>query len=104
MTHVALVAPFFLENTNRYVRAFAQLDGVRLSVISADAERSLPADLRGRVAHFQVQDVGNGAELAHAVERLRKGVAPVDRLTGVLEQLQMPLAEARAIANVPGMK
>jgi formate-dependent phosphoribosylglycinamide formyltransferase (GAR transformylase) len=104
MVHVALVAPHFLENTNRYVNAFARLDGVTLSVISADPQAAMPRELQGRVAHFQVNDVGDGNELAHAVRQISKGVAQVDRLTGVLEQLQMPLAEARALANVPGMR
>src|SRR5687767_9605183 len=104
MVHVALVAPHFLENTNRYVNAFARLDGVTLSVISADPQEAMPRELQGRVAHFQVNDVGDGKELAHAVQRIGKGVGRVDRLTGVLEQLQMPLAEARALANVPGMR
>lgn len=109
MPHVALVAPHFLENTNRYVRAFARLDGVTLSVISEDPERAIPddtdsADLRGRVAHYQVRSSSDPAQLATALAALKKGVGPVDRLTGVLEQLQMPLAEARALADVPGMR
>lgn len=104
MPHVALVAPHFLENTNRYVSAFAQLPGVTLSVITEDHERAVPRALRGRLAHFQVQNVGDPAELAAAVMRLKRGIGPVDRLTGVLEQLQMSLAEARAIADVPGMR
>ena len=104
MPHVALVAPHFLENTNRYVRAFAQLDGVTLSVISEDPESAVPPQLRGKLAHFQVKSVGDPTELAHAVTRLRRGIGPVDRLTGVLEQLQLPLAQARALANVPGMR
>lgn len=104
MVHVALVAPHFLENTNRYVNAFARLDGVTLSVISADPLAAMPVELRGRVAHFQVNDVSDGNELAHAVRQIGKGVGRVDRLTGVLEQLQMPLAEARALADVPGMR
>jgi hypothetical protein len=48
MPHVALVAPLFLENTNRYVRAFAGLPGLTLSVISQDPERSLPPDLKSQ--------------------------------------------------------
>jgi phosphoribosylaminoimidazole carboxylase (NCAIR synthetase) len=104
MVHVALVAPHFLENTNRYVNAFARLDGVTLSVISADPQAAMPRELQGRVAHYQVNDVGNSNELAQAVRGIAKGVGRVDRLTGVLEQLQMPLAEARALANVPGMR
>ena len=50
MVHVAFIAPRFLENTNRYVRAFAQLDGVTLSVVSADPAEAIPAQLRPRIA------------------------------------------------------
>lgn len=105
MVHVALVAPHFLENTNRYVRAFAELDGVKCSVISQDPERALPEKLRRRLAgHYQVGNVSDPWQLAKAVTWLRNAIAPVDRLTGALEQLQLPLAEARALADVPGMK
>lgn len=105
MPHVALVAPHFLENTNRYVKAFADLQGVQLSLISADAEAKLPPALRERVAgHYRVDDVGDAAQLAKALRGLQRGVGPVDRLTGTLEQLQLPMAEARELADVPGMR
>ena len=80
MPHIALVAPHFLENTNRYVKAFTQLEGVKLSVISEDAEKALPKELRARVSgHYQVTSVGDSAELAKALKGLAKGVGPVDR-------------------------
>ena len=105
MPHVALVAPHFLENTNRYVKAFVELDGVKLSVISEDAQAALPKELREKVAaHYQVKSVGDAAELTRAIKGLRTMVGPVDRLTGALEQLQLPMAEARALADVPGMR
>jgi phosphoribosylaminoimidazole carboxylase (NCAIR synthetase) len=105
MPHIALVAPLFLENTNRYVAAFGALEGVTLSVISQDPARSIPDVLKPRVAgHFQVRDVGDGAELARALHGLQHGVGRVDRLTGFLEQLQVPMAEARELAGIPGMK
>ncbi len=105
MPHIALVAPHFLENTNRYVKAFVDLEGVKLSVISEDAAKSLPPELRARVAgHYQVASVGDSGELAKALKALQKSVGPVDRLTGALEQLQLPMAEARALADVPGMR
>ena len=105
MPHVALVAPHFLENTNRYVKAFADLEGVKLSVISEDAEKKLPRELREKVAaHYQVKSVGEANELARALKGLGKMVGPVDRLTGALEQLQLPMAEARELADVPGMR
>jgi phosphoribosylaminoimidazole carboxylase (NCAIR synthetase) len=99
--HIVLVAPHFLENTNRYVRAFAQLD-VELSIISEDPQRALPRDIQA--AHYQVDSVGDPTDLARAVAYFSRTRGKVDRLTGVLEQLQMPMAHARAIAGVPGMK
>jgi biotin carboxylase len=105
MPHIALVAPHFLENTNRYVKAFAELPGVKLSVISEDAERKLPKELRERIAgHYQVKTIGDAAQLAKAIKGLAHGIGPVDRLTGALEQLQLPMAEARELADVPGMR
>jgi phosphoribosylaminoimidazole carboxylase (NCAIR synthetase) len=105
MPHIALVAPLFLENTNRYVAAFAALEGVTLSVVSQDPESAISPALRPRIAgHFQVRDVGDGHELARALRGLSHRVGRVDRLTGVLEQLQLPMAEARELTGVPGMK
>src|SRR3990167_4828621 len=101
MPHVTLVAPHFLENTNRYVKAFAELSGLKLSIISEDAEKKLPRELREKVAgHYQVKTVGDPAQLAKALKGLAKGLGPVDRLTGTLEQLQLPMAEARELADV----
>ena len=104
MSHVALVAPHFLENTLRYVRAFARLDGVKLSVISEDPARALPSDLAGSVGHYQIESVGDPRQLATALQWLKRSRGPVDRLTGALEQLQTPMAEARELADVPGMR
>lgn len=105
MPHIVLVAPHFLENTNRYIAAFAKLDGVTLSVISEDAQQQLPPVLQKHLAgHYQVRSIGDAAQLAAATKVLSRAVGRVDRLTGALEQLQVPMAEARALANVPGMK
>ncbi|MFO0599974.1 MAG: ATP-grasp domain-containing protein [Myxococcaceae bacterium] len=105
MVHVAVVAPHFLENTNRYVAAFAPLEGVRLSVISQDPERALPPSIQKRIAgHYQVLNVSDPEQLARALAWLSKHAGPVHRLTGALEQLQLPLAQARELASIPGMK
>ncbi len=104
MRHVALVAPHFLPNTNRYVEAFAALDGLTLSLISGDPASAIPRALHSHVAgHYQVQDVGDPAQLARAARSLQQSVGPIDRLTGMLEQLQLPLAEARQAVGLPGM-
>lgn len=105
MPHVALVAPHFLENTNRYIAAFAKLDGVKLSLISQDAESKLPDALRRAIAgHYQIRNVGDAAQLAAAAKILGRHVGPIDRLTGALEQLQLPMAEARALTGISGMR
>src|ERR1044071_1024775 len=105
MVHVVFIAPRFLENTNRYVRAFAELarDGeIALSLVSADPEDAIPEPLRPHVAgHYRIPDVMDPAQLTHAVRALGGGVARVDRLVGVLEQLQLPMAEVRDPLAIP---
>ena len=104
MPHVVFVAPRFLDNTNRYVRAFAALDDVTLSVISADPESAIPAEIRPRVAaHYAVTDVLDGAQLTAAAGALSRHVGRIDRLTGALEQLQMPMAQAREALGIEGI-
>lgn len=105
MRHLVFVAPRFLENTNRYVAAFAKLDGLRLSVVSEDPESSIPESLKPYVAgHFKVQNCLDGSQLAHAVGKIARGIGRVDRLTGALEQLQLPMAEARDALDIEGMR
>jgi ATP-grasp domain len=102
--HVVFVAPRFLENTNRYVRAFAEIDGIVLSLVSSDPERAIPAPLRPRVAgHFRVVDCLDSGQLIHAVRAIAGSVGPVDRLAGVLEQLQLPMAEVRDALGIEGL-
>ena len=106
MPHVVFVAPRFRENTNRYVAAFAALDreGVQTSVVSADPEAAIPAALRPHLAgHYRVDDPMNATQLTTAVRAIARGVGRVDRLTGALEQLQMPMAEVRAAVGIEGM-
>lgn len=104
MRHVVFVAPRFLENTNRYIAAFAALEGVMLSVISEDPESSIPPALQGHIAgHYRVEHCLDGAQLTEAAKKIDKHVGSIDRLTGALEQLQMPLAEARDALGIVGM-
>ncbi|HWO19864.1 MAG TPA: ATP-grasp domain-containing protein [Kofleriaceae bacterium] len=104
MPHVVFVAPRFLENTNRYVRAFTELDGVTLSLVSIDPEEAIPAALRPRVAgHYRVVDVLDGALLTQAVRAISSSIGPVDRLVGVLEQLQLPMAQVRDALGIEGL-
>jgi ATP-grasp domain-containing protein len=104
MRHVAFIAPRFLENTNRYVRAFAELDGVQLSLISMDPEEVIPGALKPRVAgHYRVADCMHASQLEEALRAITASLGRVDRLVGVLEQLQLPMAEARDALGIEGL-
>ncbi|MCA2976883.1 MAG: hypothetical protein INH41_19495 [Myxococcaceae bacterium] len=105
MRHLVFVAPKFLENTNRYVAGFAKLDGLAVSVISEDPVEAIPGALKPHLhgEHYRVRNSLDGAQLAEACRFLARAVAPIDRLTGALEQLQLPLAQARELAGIPGM-
>ncbi|HET9626542.1 MAG TPA: ATP-grasp domain-containing protein [Kofleriaceae bacterium] len=105
MPHIVFIAPRFLENTNRYVHAFAALDAVTLSVVSADPAAAIPAALRPRIAaHYQITDVLDPAQLTTAVRALGDAVGRVDRLAGMLEQLQLPMAEVRDALDLDGLR
>jgi biotin carboxylase len=103
--HVVLVAPHFLSNTLRYVRAFTDLAGVELSVVSEAPESSLPTAIRERIAgHYRVPSCLDARQLSGALKVIARAVAPIDRLAGTLEQLQLPLALARDAVDIPGMR
>ena len=105
MPHVVFIAPRFLQNTNRYVKAFADLPDVTLSVVSEDPESSIPEPLRQRVAgHYQVRRSLDGDELTVAAAAIARGVGTIDRLAGALEELQLPMAQVRDALDIEGMR
>ncbi len=102
--HAVFVVPFFMAATLRFVQAAAQLPGVRLSVISHDPAERLPEALRRRLlGHWRVDDCFDAVRVVAAVRELSARFGPVDRLFGSLEQLQVPLAEARQVLRLPGL-
>ncbi len=103
--HVAFVVPFALETSLRFARAAASLEDVRLGIISQEPVERIPADLRARLAAFErVPDALDAHSLEQGVRGLaRKMGGRVDRLLGVLEQLQVPLAEVRERLRIRGM-
>ena len=57
MQSVVFVAPFLAETTLRFVNAAADLDGVRLVLISQDSAERLTPELRAKLgAHRRVED------------------------------------------------
>ena len=95
-THVIFVAPYFLETTLRFVAGTAALPGINLSLISQDPAGKLPPHLHSALAgHWRVDDALDPDQLVHAARMLATRLGPPRRLLGALEQLQVPLAQAR---------
>lgn len=104
MANVVFVAPFFAETTLRFARAMSREPGVRCGLLSQQPLEQLPVDVRrGFVAHQRVEDALDPAALARGVRTLASRMGGVERLVGILEQLQIPLAEARRELGLPGM-
>src|SRR3954452_23823222 len=102
MRHIVFIAPRFLDNTNRYLKAFAELDNVTLSVISLDPESAIPAEMHPRIAgHYGVKSLDT-AELMAAARWLRWPHGRIYRLVSFLEELQVPLAEVREALDIEG--
>ncbi len=105
MPVVVFVAPFFLETTLRFLKATAELPGVRLGLVSQDPVSGLPESIRSRLAAGEVlPDALDPGMIAEAVRRIGRSLGPVHRLLGALEQLQVPLAQVREVLDIDGMK
>ncbi|MFO0748234.1 MAG: ATP-grasp domain-containing protein [Myxococcota bacterium] len=100
MRTVIFVAPFPLETTMRFARAAAKLDGVRLVGIFQEPPGGDDAALFAEV--LRVRDGLDTGELIAAATRIRDHYGGVHRVIGILEPLQVQLAEVRKAIGVPG--
>jgi D-alanine-D-alanine ligase-like ATP-grasp enzyme len=104
MTTVIFVVPFFMEATLRFVAGAAQLEGVRLGIVSQDPLERLPQEIRARIAaYWRVADGLDPGQIAAAIDGLSQQIGRPDRIIGSLEQLQVPLAKVRAHFGLPGL-
>jgi formate-dependent phosphoribosylglycinamide formyltransferase (GAR transformylase) len=104
MRHVVFVAPFAMATTLRFVRSVAALPGVRMSLLTQEPLERVSDDLRALLAgHWRVVDAMDPAQLVTGLEGLAKATGPLDRVLGTLEQLQVPLAQARERLRIPGL-
>ncbi len=100
MRNVVFIAPFPLETTLRFVRAVAGLHGVRLLGVMQEAPRGEDAS-----RFYDIVRVGDGldtSQLIDAVALLRRRHGEIFRILGILEPLQVQLAEVRRHFGVPG--
>lgn len=105
LLHATFVVPYALDTSLRFARAAAGLEGVLLSLVTQESPEHLPADFVRRLAAVEVvEDALVPEQLERAVRRLGARVGrPTERLVGVLEQLQVPLAEVRERLGIRGM-
>ena len=100
MRNVIFTAPFPLETTMRFARAVARLPDVRLLGIAQQApggaDRKVFADV------VEVEDGLDTDQLRQAAEILMRRHGRIHRLLGILEPLQVQLAEVRKALDIPG--
>jgi len=105
MPNVVFAVPFAMDASLRFVRAAASIPGVRLGVVTQEPLERFPADLRALLdGHERVQDAMQSEQLVAGARALSSAWGGrLDRLIGILEPLQVPLAEARAVLGLPGV-
>lgn len=104
MQHVVFVAPVLMEATLRFAGAVAAVEDTRVVLLTQDPLRKVPDPLRRLLAgHWRVDDALSADRIVAAVGQIAAASGPVDRLLGTLEQLQVPLAAARARLGIAGL-
>lgn len=103
MAFVVFAAPLLSPNALGMVEAIASLPDVHLGVITHDPAEKLPAHLVQSVAHWRVDNVLDPTQLLYAARELGLRYGAIHRLFGAYEQLQVPLAQARAALGLQGL-
>lgn len=105
MPNVLFVVPYALETSMRFVRATAGLPDVRLGLLSQEPVARFSKELGDALhGYHQLKDPMKPAELVAGARAIAQSWGGrVDRMIGILEQLQVPLAEARSTLGIPGM-
>jgi formate-dependent phosphoribosylglycinamide formyltransferase (GAR transformylase) len=100
MRNVVFIAPFPLETTLRFARAVSALPNVRMVGVMQEPPRGDDA-----ARFYDIVRVGDGldtTQLIEAVTLLRRRHGEIFRILGILEPLQVQLAEVRKHFGVPG--
>ncbi len=100
MRNIVFVAPFPLETTMRFARAAAKLKDVRFLGVLQEEPKGRDRKMFDDVV--TVKDGLDTKQLARGIDALRKRYGRVERILGILEPLQVQLAELRAYFEVPG--
>lgn len=101
MRNVVYCAPFLsIPTTHRFATALRSLERVRLLGV---CQQPPPPQVAGLYDHVEVvPDALDAGQLFDGVERLRRRFGPPLRILGILEDLQIQLAQLRAHYQLPG--
>ena len=100
MRTVIFVAPYPAEASMRFARSYSELKGVRVIGLVHKEPRGEAAEPFTGFVH--VNDSFDVQQLIDACEKVRKRYGGLHQVLGVLEPLQVPLAEVRAHFGIPG--
>jgi len=105
MVNAIFVVPYALETTMRFVKALAGQPGVNLGVLSQEPGDRFTTALGSKLGCYHyLRDPMDTDQLADGVRSIASSWGGrVDRLVGVLEQLQEPLAAVREHFHIRGM-
>ncbi len=105
MRFAAFVAPWLLDATVRFIDSAARLPGVDLALITCEPAERLPARLRESLAaHWRIDDCGDAQQIVDAARGLQAHHGRrVERMIAILENIQVPVAEARDFLGIPGV-
>lgn len=96
---MVFAAPFPGEVTHRFARAARQIEGVRLlGLVHTPPSEALYHDVQ------RVEDPLNVHSLRAGMEALSRRHGRIDRVIGILEAIQVEIAELRRAFGVPGTK
>ncbi len=104
MAFVIYTTPNYTENAVRFIRTLANLEGVRLGLVSQEPKEWLPADVQASLADFQqVADVFSASELEYSARIFLTRQGSIHRIIGAVEQAQVPVAQVRETLGIEGM-
>jgi len=102
--HVIFAAPFFMEATLAFIEGATHLPNTHLTVLSQDPAEHIPTHIRSKLSgHFRIDDALDANQLVYGARKLEQSFGPASRFFGPLEQLQVPLAQAREAMGIAGL-
>ncbi len=116
MPFVVFVAPFFTDSAIRFLEGVVRQPDVQVGLLSMEPFDRLPRHLHGAIAGYKtIGDIASSdaidrgtaaAEVEHGARDLQRyaNASSIHRLFCAMEQIQVPLAQARERLGIEGMR